>query len=112
MSRRNNDENSLACVLNIAYYHAKNDYIVHRELASGKGFADLVLIPRRNVKAPALVIELKYDKSADTAIDQIKRKNYSAKVAEYTGDILLVGINYDKKTKSHDCSIERLLKLE
>lgn len=107
-----NDENSLACVLNIAYYHAKNDYIIHRELASGKGFADLVLIPRRNVKAPALVIELKYDKSADTAIDQIKRKNYPAKVAEYTGDILLVGINYDKKTKSHDCSIERLLKLE
>lgn len=105
-----NDENSLACVLSIAYYHAKNDYIIHRELSSGKGFADLVLIPRRNVKSPALVIELKYDKSADTAIDQIKRKNYPAKVAEYTGEILLVGINYDKETKSHSCKIERLSK--
>ena len=105
-----NDENSLACVLNIAYYHAKNDYIIHRELASGKGFADLVLIPRRNANAPALVIELKYDKSADAAINQIKRKNYPAKVAEYTGDILLVGINYDKETKKHSCTIERFSK--
>ena len=105
-----NDENSLACVLSIAYYHAKNDYIIHRELASGKGFADLVLIPRRNANAPALVIELKYDKSADAAINQIKRKNYPAKVAEYTGDILLVGINYDKETKKHSCTIERFSK--
>lgn len=105
-----NDENSLACVLSIAYYHAKNDYIFHRELATGKGFADLVLIPRRNVEAPALVIELKYDKSADAAINQIKRKNYSAKVAEYTGEILLVGINYDKETKSHFCKIEKYSK--
>ena len=105
-----NDENSLACVLSIAYYHAKNDYIFHRELATGKGFADLVLIPRRNVEAPALVIELKYDKSADAAINQIKRKNYPAKVAEYTGDILLVGINYDKETKSHYCKIEKFSK--
>ncbi len=105
-----NDENSLTCVLNIAYYHAKNDYIIHRELPTGKGFADLVLIPRRNVKAPALVIELKYDKSADAAIDQIKRKNYPAKVAEYTGEILLVGINYDKETKKHSCKIERFSK--
>ncbi len=105
-----NDENSLACVLSIAYYHAKNDYIIHRELATGKGFADLVLIPRRNVEAPALVIELKYDKSADAAINQIKRKNYPAKVAEYTGEILLVGINYDKETKSHFCKIEKFSK--
>ena len=108
-----NDENSLACVLSIAYYYAKNDYIIHRELASGKGFADLVLIPRRNVKSPALVIELKYDKSAETAIDQIHRKNYTEKIAEYTGEILLVGINYDKNGadgKKHSCKIERYVK--
>jgi len=117
-----NDENSLACVLSIAYYYAKNDYIIHRELASGKGFADLVLIPRRNVDSPALVIELKYNKDADAAIDQIKRKNYPAKVADYLdssprggreGALLLVGINYDKdgpEGKKHSCKIERYIK--
>ena len=103
-----NDENSLACVLSIAYIWAKNEYVVHREYATGKGYADLVLIPRRNVAKPALVIELKYNQSADTAISQIKQKNYPAKVAEYTGDILLVGINYDKATKQHTCKIERM----
>lgn len=108
-----NDENSLACVLSIAYYYAKNDYIIHRELPTGKGFADLVLIPRRNVDSPALVLELKYNKDADAAIDQTKRKNYPAKVAEYTGDILLVGISYDKdgtEGKKHSCKIERYVK--
>ena len=102
-----NDENSLACVLSIAYYYAKNDYIIHRELATGKGFADLVLIPRRNVDSPALLIELKCNKDADAAIDQIKRKEYPSKVVEYAGDILLVGINYDRGTKTHSCKIER-----
>ena len=101
-----NNENSLACVLSIAYYYARNDYIIHRELASGKGFADLVLIPRKNVDSPAIVLELKYNKDADSAIDQIKRKNYPAKVAQYNGDLLLVGINYDKQTKTHDCKME------
>ena len=101
-----NNENSMACVLSIAYYYAKNDYIIHRELASGKGFADIVLIPRKNVSSPALVVELKYDKDADTAIAQIKRKEYPAKVAQYTDDLLLVGINYDKETKTHSCVIE------
>ncbi len=102
-----NDENSLACVLSIAYYYARNDYVMHREFASGKGFADLVLIPRKNVDAPAVVIELKCDKSTDAAIDQMLRRDYSAKVAEYTGDILLIGINYDRETKTHTCKIVR-----
>ena len=103
-----NDENSLACVLSVAYIWAKNEYVIHREYATGKGYADLVMIPRRNVSKPALVIELKFNNSADTAIDQIKRKQYPAKIAEYTGDILLVGINYDKETKQHTCRIESL----
>ena len=102
-----NDENSLACVLAIAYIWAKNEYIIHREYATGKGYADLVMIPRRNVSKPALVIELKFNQSTDTAIRQIKQKNYPAKLAEYTGDILLVGINYDKETKQHTCQIEQ-----
>ena len=102
-----NDENSLACVLTIAYIWARNEYIIHREYATGKGYADLVMIPRSNVSKPALVIELKFNQSADTAIDQIKRKEYPSKIAEYTGDILLVGINYDKETKQHTCQIEQ-----
>lgn len=106
-----NDENSLACVLAIAYIWAKNEYIIHREYATGKGYADLVMIPRRNVNKPAFVIELKFNHSADTAIDQIKQKNYPSKIADYTGDILLVGISYDKETKQHSCKIERYNKL-
>ena len=102
-----NDENSLACVLSIAYIWAKNEYIIHREYATGKGYADLVMIPRRNVNKPALVVELKFNHTANTAIDQIKRKEYPAKIAEYTGDILLVGISYDKETKLHECKIEK-----
>ena len=102
-----NDENSLACVLSIAYYYAKNDYVMHRELATGKSFADLVLIPRKHVDSPAIVLELKYNQDADSAIDQIKRKQYPAKMAEYTDNLLLVGINYDKQQKTHTCRIEK-----
>ncbi len=103
-----NDENSLACVLSLAYYYASNDYIIHRELATGKGFADLVLIPRKNVDSPAIIIELKYDKAVDTAIEQIHRKQYPAKVAQYTDNLLLVGITYHRDTKEHECRIEKL----
>lgn len=112
-----NDENSLSCVLSIAYIYAKNEYIIHRELATGKGFADLVFIPRKFSNKPAMVVELKCDKDAVAAIDQIKQKNYPAKVAEYLdsrpmgegcgGEILLVGINYDKDSKTHSCIIEK-----
>ena len=102
-----NNENSLACVISLAYYYAKNDYIVHRELPTGKGFADIVLIPRKNVTTPAIVVELKFNKDADAAIDQIKRKQYPAKVAQYADHLLLVGINYDRQTKTHTCCIEK-----
>ena len=102
-----NNENSLACVLSIAYYYAKNDYVMQRELPSGKGFADIVLTPRKNVESPAIVLELKYDKDADSAISQIHRKQYPARIAQYSGELLLVGINYDKKLKTHQCKIER-----
>lgn len=101
-----NDENSLACVISLAYYAARKDYIMHRELATGKGFADIVYIPRKTSNAPALVIELKHNQPADTAIAQIKQKKYTEKVAEYTGDILLVGITYDD-AKGHTCIIEK-----
>ena len=102
-----NNENSLACVLSIAFYYAKNYYTFHRELATGKGFADLVLMPRKNIDKPAILLELKSNHSAETAIDQIHRKAYSGKVAQYDGKIILVGINYDSKSKKHKCIIEK-----
>ena len=102
-----NNENSLACVLSIAYFYARKDYVIHREMASGKGFADLVLIPRKNVDSPAIVLELKYNRDADSAIDQILRKQYPAKVAQHADNLLLVGINYDKDAKTHTCAIIR-----
>ena len=105
-----NNENSLACVLSIAYYYARNDYVMHRELATGKGFADIVLIPRKNVDSPAIVIELKVNKDADAAIDQIRRKQYPEKVRQYTDNLLLVGINYDRETKQHTCQIVQATK--
>ena len=101
-----NDENTLSCVISIAYYYAHGDYIFHRELATGRGYADVVLIPRKNVNKPAIVIELKSNETASRAIAQIKDRHYTDKVAEYTGDMLLVGINYDKETKEHECQIE------
>ena len=103
-----NNENSLACVLSIAFYYARNNYIIHRELPTGKGFADLVLIPRKNVDSPAIVLELKYNRDADAAIDQIKRRQYPAKLDGYTDRLLLVGINYDRESKQHTCRIEML----
>lgn len=104
-----NDENSLACVLSIAYYSARKDYIIHRELATGNGFADLVFIPRKGRDLPAMVVELKKGHSAEEAIQQIKDKDYIYKVSEYTGEMLLVGINYDEQ-KGHTCKIEKIQK--
>ena len=104
-----NDENSLACAVSLAYYTAQNKYIMHRELPSGKGFADLVFVPRKNVELPAIVVELKHNKTSGTAIEQIKQKKYTDKIAQYTGEILLVGINYDDD-KGHTCEIEKFVK--
>ena len=103
-----NDENSLACVLSIAYYYARNDYVMHRELASGKGFADIVLLPRKHVDSPAIILELKVNRDADAAIDQIHRKQYPDKVLGHADRLLLVGINYERQTKQHTCRIERM----
>ncbi len=105
-----NNENAMACVLAIAYYFAHGDYIFHREYATGKGYADLVLQPRKHIDKPAIIVELKYNTAVDTAIDQIHERRYPEKVAEYKGDILLVGISYDKKAKTHQCKIERVNK--
>ena len=90
----------------MAYYSAKTYYLNPvMELPSGKGFADVVYLPKRNVDRPALVVELKWNKSAEGAIAQIKEKQYASWIENYTGDILLVGISYDEK-KGHQCVIE------
>jgi len=103
-----NDENSLSCVISLALNLASVDlYNVHRELPAGKGFADMVYLPKQGIDKPALLVELKYDKTAQTAIDQIKQKNYGRIFRNYKGEVLLVGINYDKETKEHQCLIEK-----
>lgn len=80
--------------------------LFHRELPTGKGFADLVLMPRKQGKNQPILLELKKDLSANAAIDQIHKKTYKGKVSQYEGQIILVGINYDSKSKKHDCKIE------
>ena len=103
-----NDENSLSCTVNLAFYYAREYYTIIRELPSGKGFADICFIPRRiHADKPAVVIELKWDKSAEGAISQIKNKNYIESLKDYHGSLLLAGINYDRKTRLHTCVIEK-----
>ncbi len=101
-----NNENDLSCVISLAYYNAVKEYTRVREFPAGKGFADIVFIPKKHSQRPAMVVELKYDQSARGAIAQIKERKYTDSLKEYQGNLLLVGINYDKKTKKHECVIE------
>ena len=103
-----NDENSLACAIRLAYYSAQAQYEIFREFPSGKGFADMVFVPVKNSPYPAVVVELKYDKTAQGAIAQIKSKNYHGKLQNFSKTIILLGINYDKTTKKHEVEIEAL----
>ncbi|MCD8133510.1 MAG: ATP-binding protein [Clostridiales bacterium] len=108
-----NDENSLACAIYIGYYTARNYYLLIREFPSGKGFADYAFIPRKGVDKPAMIVELKWNRDADTAIRQIHDNRYNGALKEYFGNLLLVGINYDreakgKDSKKHSCVIERV----
>lgn len=108
-----NNEASLSCAITIAYYTAKRYYTIVRELPAGKGFADLAFLPRRGTGKLAMIIELKYDKDADTAIRQIHENRYDGELKEYFGNLLLVGINYDKDAKGinakrHSCVIEKV----
>lgn len=105
-----NDENSLSFVISLAYYSARKTYTIERELPAGKGYADLVFRPRKNNNNPAMIVELKFDKSAEGAIEQIKTKQYVDCLKDYSGEILLVGINYNKADKRHTCKIEKITK--
>ena len=86
------------------------EYTKIREMPSGKGYADIVFLPKRFSDKPAMVVELKCNASADGALAQIREKHYADSLKEYKGNLLLVGINYDKKTKKHDCKIEKIEK--
>lgn len=101
-----NDENALSCVISLAYYSAQKNYTLHREMPAGKGFADIVFEPNRNCDLPALIVELKWGHSAEEAVEQIKQKDYLDCLKNYSGEVLLVGVNYDKE-KRHTCRIER-----
>ena len=108
-----NDENSLSSVLTIAYLSSMKWYFRPvRELPTGRGFADFVFIPkpRYAIDYPALVVELKWNEKASTAMQQIKERRYTDALQQYTGNILLVGINYDKTNKTHTCAIEQIQK--
>ena len=103
-----NDENSLSCTITVAllaffqYYHKPV-----REFPCGKGFADIVYLPlAKHPNRPVVVVELKWNKDAQTAITQIKERAYPESLKDYSGEVLLVGIIYDKKTKEHQCMIE------
>ena len=100
-----NDENALSYTLALAYIYARNHYTMIREMPTGKGFADIVLIPYRD--NPAMIIELKWNQEVKTAIDQIKEKKYPKGLEKYKENLLIVGISYDKKTKKHICHIEK-----
>ena len=108
-----NDENALSYTISLALYAARNYYHVYRELAGGKGFADLVFVPKRKfADKPAMVIELKWNRNAEAAIAQIKQKKYCEILKEYQGNLILVGVDYDKKTKVHNCRIEKYKKMK
>lgn len=105
-----NNELSLTYVVMLAYFSAQKYYIPKRELQGGKGFADVVFLPRRGVEKPPLIVELKWNKNTEGAMKQIKDKKYLKCLNDYVGEVILVGINYSRKTKTHQCIIEKIIK--
>lgn len=102
-----NNEQALRSVIKTAYLSSIDYYSKMEELPAGKGYADIIFWPRHGVNRPALIVELKWNKTEEIALNQIKERNYAKALSDYHGDILLVGINYDAKTKCHTCAIEK-----
>ncbi len=102
-----NDEQALRAVIKYAYIAAFGQYVKVEEMPSGKGIADVVFIPASLSRFPAMIIELKWNKTSDGAIAQIKNKKYTAALKPFAGNLLLVGINYNEKTGRYTCSIEK-----
>ena len=104
-----NNEKSLQSAIYLAYIYAINHYLITKEMPAGKGYADIVYVPLRKDK-PAMIIELKRNSCPETALNQIRQKQYFDSLENWQGEILFVGINYDEETKLHECKIERFLK--
>ena len=102
-----NREDSLRAVIQVAYFAYKDYYIKLEELPTGRGYADIVYLPRQGKGVPALLVELKWNGSADGAIRQIKDRNYPAALEGYGGELLLVGVSYDKDGGDYACKIEK-----
>lgn len=107
-NRSYNNEDALQSAIYLAYLYALNKYDIYKELTTGKGFADVVFVPFAK-NYPALIIELKHNKSAGSALEQIKEKKYFESLKYYQGNLLFVGINYDEKEKTHSCKIEKFV---
>ena len=105
-----NNEQALRYVIKFAYIICIDYYLKVEELPTGHGIADVVFLPKRDTSLPAMIVELKWNRTAEGAIRQMKEKDYPSLISEYTGDILLVGINYDEDTKEHSCKIEKIKK--
>ena len=105
-----NSESALTfCVITGLLWSTLDDYDYHREDQAGKGRVDLVYEPSVKGAEPLILIEFKYGESAETALRQIKTQEYYKRYSKkYTKNIILVGINYDPKTKEHQCLIEKL----
>ncbi|MBR4325452.1 MAG: AAA family ATPase [Bacteroidales bacterium] len=105
-NRNYNNEDALAAAIYIAYVHALNNYRIFKEVTAGKGFADLVFVPiHEDGEHQPIIIELKHNQSTGKALEQIQNKEYFRLLDSYKGKMLLVGINYDKDTKKHECEI-------
>lgn len=104
-----NNEGSYQSAIIMAYFYANCKYTIIKEMTTGKGYADVVFIPYVP-NLPAIIVELKVNKSTETAITQIRDKEYSQSLSQYQGNLLFVGINYDETTKEHECKIERFVK--
>lgn len=105
------NEQSLRSVIKLAYFSYKDYYLKFEELPSGDGYADIVYLPKKNSPLPGLVVELKWNKTAKGAIDQIKEKRYPDALRDFGGELLLVGISYERNTpegkRKHTCMIEK-----
>jgi hypothetical protein len=102
-----NDEQALRSVIRFAYISCVDEFLRIEELPTGIGYADVVYLPKQGSAMPIMVVELKWNKSAEGAIAQIKNRNYPQALDGFGSDILLVGVNYDEKSKQHSCVIEK-----
>ena len=105
-----NNEQALRALIYRAYLAPVDDYVKVQRLPTGKIFADKVFLPRKGSDKPAMIIDLKYDKTAEGVIEQIRNSNYPENVAELSSELLMVGINYNSTTSKHECKIERWMK--